>query len=134
MDQRKKTERETSLSGQAEQECRALASIIDRIGDKWTVMVLGHLSEGTHRFNALMRKIPGISHRMLTLTLRGLERDGLVNRTAFATIPPRVDYTLTPLGNTLTDPLSVLAAWARSNRAEIERAQSNYDKEREGSD
>lgn len=81
----------------AREQCRSLAQIIGRIGDKWTVMVLGNLSEGTCRFNELMRRIPGISHRMLTLTLRGLERDGLLRRTPFATIPPRVDYSLTPL-------------------------------------
>lgn len=108
-------------------ECRSLAQIIDRVGDKWTVMVLGNLSEGTHRFNELMRDIPGISHRMLTLTLRGLERDGLLRRTAFATVPPRVEYALTPLGFTLTKPLAVLAEWARHNRHEIEEAQQLYD-------
>jgi DNA-binding HxlR family transcriptional regulator len=109
------------------EECRALAQIIDRIGDKWTVMVLGHLSEGTHRFNELMRVIPGISHRMLTLTLRGAECDGLVRRTAFATVPPRVDYALTPLGHTLKEPISMLAGWARSHRDEIEEARARYD-------
>ena len=75
-----------------------------------------------------MRAIPGVSHRMLTLTLRGLQRDGLVKRTAFATIPPRVDYELTGLGQSLTVPLAALAAWARANRPEIERAQQDYDK------
>jgi DNA-binding HxlR family transcriptional regulator len=108
------------------EECRALAQIIDRIGDKWTVMVLGHLSEGTHRFNELMRMIPGISHRMLTLTLRGAECDGLVQRTAFATVPPRVEYALTPLGHTLKEPISMLAGWARSHRDEIEEARARY--------
>ena len=114
---------------EAREDCRSLAQIIDRIGDKWTVMVVGHLSEGTRRFNELMRLIPGVSHRMLTLTLRGLERDGLVRRTAYPTIPPRVEYTLTPLGAALTGPLSILAEWARLNRAEIERARERYDGE-----
>ncbi|MFG1465121.1 helix-turn-helix domain-containing protein [Xanthobacter sp. DSM 24535] len=121
-----------TLPADTEEECRALAQIIDRIGDKWAVMVLGHLSEGTNRFNELMRKIPGISHRMLTLTLRGLERDGLVQRTAFATIPPRVDYALTPLGHTLKEPIAMLADWARAKRGDIEQARTHFDREAGG--
>lgn len=109
-------------------ECRGLAQIIDRVGDKWTVMVVGHLSAGPIRFNALMRAIPGVSHRMLTLTLRGLQRDGLVRRTAFATVPPRVDYELTDLGLSLTKPLAELAAWARAKRPQIETARADYDR------
>ena len=109
-------------------DCRGLAQIIDRIGDKWTVMVVGHLSAGPMRFTALMRAIPGVSHRMLTLTLRGLQRDGLARRTALATIPPRVDYELTGLGQSLTGPLAALAAWASANRPEIERARQDYAK------
>ena len=108
-------------------ECRALGGVIDRIGDKWTVMVIGHLSRGTLRFNALMRAIPGISHRMLTVTLRGLERDGLVGRTVFPTVPPRVEYELTELGRSLTGPLSAMAAWATSQRGAMEAAQRQYD-------
>ena len=108
-------------------ECRALAQIIDRIGDKWTVMVVGHLSQGSLRFSELMRAIPGISHRMLTLTLRGLQRDGLVSRTAFATVPPRVDYALTELGLSLTGPLTILAGWASQNKLEVEKARADYD-------
>jgi len=105
-----------------------LAQIIDRVGDKWTVLVVGHLSEHpVVRFNALMRAIPGVSHRMLTLTLRGLERDGLVKRTPYATVPPRVDYELTRLGRSLTKPLALLAKWASAQRAEIEAAQRHYD-------
>lgn len=107
--------------------CRGLAQIIDRVGDKWTVMVVGHLRGGSMRFNGIMRAIPGISHRMLTLTLRGLERDGLVKRTAYATVPPRVDYELTALGRSLTDPLAQLAYWADARRGEIEAAQRDYD-------
>jgi DNA-binding HxlR family transcriptional regulator len=90
-------------------------------------MVVGVLSHGPMRFNALQRNIPGISHRMLTLTLRGLERDGLVKRTAFATIPPRVDYELTEAGHSLTEPLKTLAAWARSHQGGIEAAQRHFD-------
>ena len=108
--------------------CRGLAQIIDRVGDKWTVMVVGHLSEhGTMRFNALMRAIPGVSHRMLTLTMRGLERDGLVKRTPYATVPLRVDYELTTLGRSLTEPLAMLARWASVRREEIETARTEYD-------
>lgn len=108
-------------------ECRGLAQVIDRIGNKWTVMVVGHLSEGTLRFNELMRKIPGVSHRMLTLTLRGLEEDGLVKRTAYATVPPRVDYELTQLGASLKDSLSTLASWATDKRPQIEAARRVYE-------
>ena len=109
-------------------ECRGLAQIIDRVGNKWTVMVVGHLSEhGLMRFNALLRAIPGVSHRMLTLTLRGLARDGLVQRTAYATVPPRVEYELTELGLSLTEPLTLLARWASDRRGSIEAAQRDYD-------
>ncbi|MCH4023947.1 MAG: helix-turn-helix transcriptional regulator [Acetobacter sp.] len=111
-----------------EAECRGLAEVIARIGDKWTVMVCGHLSEGTHRFNALKHRIPGISHRMLTITLRGLERDGLVARKAYATVPPKVEYCLTPLGQSLTGPLAALASWARENRPALEQARAAFDR------
>ena len=118
----------SALSASPRDECLGLAQVIDRVGDKWTVMVVGHLSQHSHlRFNALMRAVPGVSHRMLTLTLRGLEREGLVSRTAYATIPPRVDYALTPLGRSLTEPLAFLAAWASRHRPEIEAARHAYD-------
>ena len=108
--------------------CRALGQIIDRVADKWAVMVIGHLSEKeTLRFNELMRCMPGVSHRMLTLTLRALQRDGIVQRTPYATIPPRVDYQLTPLGASLTRPLGALATWARDHQATIEAARASYD-------
>ena len=108
-------------------DCRAMGQVLDRIGDKWTIMAVGALSHGPLRFNALLRRIGGVSHRMLTLTLRGLERDGLVKRTAFATIPPRVDYEHTPLGHSLIEPLRALADWGQDHRAEIERARAAYD-------
>ena len=110
-------------------ECAALAQIIDRIGDKWTVMVVGHLSGGAMRFNAIQRAIPGISHRMLTLTLRGLQRDGLVNRHSFGTVPPHVEYALTPLGHSLREPLTALAGWASANRRRVEVARAVFDAE-----
>ena len=90
-------------------------------------MIVGALSHGPMRFNALQRAIPGLSHKMLTVTLRGLERDGLVKRTAFATITPRVDYELTPSGHSLHEPLLTLASWAQAQRAGIEAAQQRFD-------
>ncbi|WP_116830661.1 winged helix-turn-helix transcriptional regulator [Pseudomonas syringae] len=112
-----------------EESCRALGEILDRIGDKWTVMVVGILSCGPMRFNALQRTAAGVSHRMLTLTLRGLERDGLVSRTVFATVPPRVDYDLTELGHSLKPQLEMLSAWASNNRPAIEQARAKFDQQ-----
>ncbi|MGF6976214.1 DNA-binding HxlR family transcriptional regulator [Paraburkholderia sp. JPY465] len=108
-------------------ECKALGQVLDRIGDKWTIMVVGVLTREPTRFNAIKRLIGGISHRMLTLTLRGLERDGLVKRTVYATVPPQVEYELTELGRSLIEPLNSLAFWAHRHRAEIERAQGEFD-------
>jgi DNA-binding HxlR family transcriptional regulator len=107
--------------------CRSLGGVLDRIGDKWAVMVVGTLSHGPMRFNALMRHIGSVSHRMLTLTLRGLERDGLVRRTAWPTTPPRVEYELTDVGRSLIEPLVTLAHWAEQNRETIEDARARYD-------
>ena len=107
--------------------CRIIVQILDRIGDKWTIMVVGTLSNGPMRFNAILRAISGLSHRMLTLTLRGLERDGLVERRAFVTIPPTVEYELTPLGRSLIEPLTALADWAFSQQDDIEAARTQYD-------
>lgn len=107
--------------------CKALGQILDRIGDKWTIMVVGVLSHGSMRFNALQRAIPGVSHRMLTMTLRGLERDGLVKRTSFPTIPPRVDYQLTDRGTSLQEPLKTLALWVRAEQPGIVASQIEYD-------
>lgn len=90
-------------------------------------MVVGALSNGPLRFNAIMREIGGVSHRMLTLTLRSLERDGLVTRTAYATIPPKVEYELTALGRSLIEPLRVLATWAVQHRPAMELAREQFD-------
>ena len=109
------------------EDCRAVGQALDRIGDKWTVMVVGTLSNGAMRFNAIMRAIGGVSHRMLTLTLRGLERDGLVKRTAYATIPPKVEYELTDLGSSLIVPLQALATWAQRHRPAMEAARARFD-------
>src|SRR5258708_1566033 len=108
-------------------DCRALGDVLSRIGDKWTVFVVGLLAKGPMRFNEIRRTIGGISQRMLTLTLRGLERDGMVNRTVYPTIPPRVEYALTPLGCTLIKPLVTLADWARVHQAAVEDARTRFD-------
>ena len=108
-------------------DCRAIGDVLARVGDKWSVLVVSRLGEGPLRFNELRRSIGGISQRMLTLTLRGLERDGLVTRTVFPTIPPRVDYALTPLGRDLLNPVSALGAWAIRNQPKIARAREQFD-------
>ena len=108
-------------------DCRAVGDILARVGDKWSVLVVTRLGDGPLRFNELRRAIGGISQRMLTLTLRGLERDGLVTRTVFPTVPPRVDYALTPLGRDLLEPVSALGEWATRNQAKIARAREKFD-------
>jgi DNA-binding HxlR family transcriptional regulator len=109
------------------EDCRAVSDILARIGDKWTVLVVGLLGDGPLRFNEMRRRIGNISQRMLTLTLRGLERDGLVTRTVHPTIPPSVEYELTTLGNSLFEPLDAVAAWARKNRVFVERKRREFD-------
>ncbi len=116
-----------ALENDASQGCELMPMILDRIGDKWAVMVVGVLSHGPMRFNAIMRSIAGVSHRMLTLTLRGLERDGMVTRTVYPTVPPKVEYELTPLGRSLIEPLHALGQWALIHSSEIEAAQAAYD-------
>ena len=108
-------------------DCRGVASILARVGDKWSVFVIMMLDGGPLRFNELKRMVGCISHRMLTLTLRGLERDGLVTRTVFPTIPPRVDYELTDLGRGLSKPVEALGKWAFDHRTEIENARAKFD-------
>ena len=108
-------------------DCRGVASILARVGDKWSVFVIMMLGDGPKRFNELKRMVGGISQRMLTLTLRGLERDGLVTRTVFPTIPPRVDYELTDLGRGLQQPVKALGEWAMSHQDQIETARSRFD-------
>lgn len=107
--------------------CRSVNHVLQRIGDKWSVLIVQMLAEGPRRFNELRRDIPAISQRMLTLSLRGLERDGLVTRTVTPSIPPRVDYELTPLGHSLRGPVCALAGWAIDNIAEIHAAQDRFD-------
>ena len=107
--------------------CRPITDILTRVGDKWSVMVVMLLGNGTKRFNEMRRVIGGISQRMLTLTLRGLERDGLVTRTVFPTVPPRVDYALTDLGRSLLIPISARGAWAYGHRDAIDAARQAFD-------
>jgi DNA-binding HxlR family transcriptional regulator len=109
------------------EDCRAVSEVLSRVGDKWTVLVVSTLGDGPKRFNELRRALGSISQRMLTLTLRGLERDGLVTRTVFPTVPPRVDYELTKLGRSLLDPVSALGLWARKNRPAIQDARTRFD-------
>ena len=101
--------------------------MLSRIGDKWSVLVIVLLADGPRRFNELKRMIGGVSQRMLTLTLRGLERDGHVTRTIFPTIPPRVDYELTEQGQGLIKPMQALGEWALAHLPEIERARAKFD-------
>jgi DNA-binding HxlR family transcriptional regulator len=103
--------------------------LLSRIGDKWTVLVVQTLGTGSKRFNELRREIPSVSQRMLTLTLRNLERDGLVSRTVTPTIPPRVDYELTELGQSLQKPICGLATWALDNVESIHAAREKFDAE-----
>lgn len=108
--------------------CTAMSDVLNRIGDKWSVMVVGILSRsGTIRFNELKRSINGVSQRMLTLTLRNLERDGLVTRTIYPEVPPRVEYGLTALGKTLTGPINALWDWSAEHHGTIIDARSIYD-------
>ncbi len=102
--------------------------ILDRIGQRWTVLVIGVLDRGTSRFSEIMRAIPGLSQKMLTQTLRGLERDGLVTRTVTAEVPVRVEYSLTEAGRTLGAPLRALEAWSIEHLSAVLDAQKEYDR------
>jgi DNA-binding HxlR family transcriptional regulator len=107
--------------------CLALREVLNRVGDKWSIQIVAMLGEDRKRFSDLRRSIEGISQRMLTLTLKGLERDGLVTRTVYPTIPPRVEYELTELGRTLRVPIQALAEWSESSRGAIQQARDLYD-------
>jgi DNA-binding HxlR family transcriptional regulator len=109
--------------------CRA-REVLQRVGDKWSMYVIDLLGQGTMRFSELNRAVDGITARMLTVTLRGLERDGIVTRTIHPVIPPRVDYALTPMGLTLLDAIGALVSWADSHLPEISAAQAVYDARR----
>jgi DNA-binding HxlR family transcriptional regulator len=115
------------LPDPASEDCRAASAVLARVGDKWSVLIIVLLGDGPKRFNQIKRMVGGISQRMLTLTLRGLERDGLVTRTQFPTIPPRVDYELTQLGHSLWDAVEPLGAWARRHVTHITKARARFD-------
>lgn len=111
-------------------DCRTVVTMLDRIGDKWVILIVGVLMDGPVRFNAILRSIDGLSHRMLTYTLRALECDGLVNRIAYPTIPPRVEYELTDMGRSLIVPLATLTGWVRQHHPAIERARQSFEMKR----
>ncbi len=111
--------------------CCPIRGVLAHIGDKWSLLVITHLGFGRHRFSELLNALPDISQRMLTQTLRKLEREGLVSRTVNPTTPPRVDYALTDLGRSLVDPLTTLSRWAKSRKAEIEGARAAFDRRSE---
>ena len=110
-------------------ECRPISELLARVGDKWSVLVVSLLGDGALRFSALRRMIDGISQKMLTTTLRSLERDGFVTRTVFPTTPPSVAYELTELGQDLLAPVGALAAWARKNQARVDAAREKFDRQ-----
>jgi len=118
---------DTRVSDIHSHDCRAVSRILQRIGDKWSVLIISRLGEGPRRFNEIKRMIGGISQRMLTLTLRNLERDGLVSRTVTPTVPPRVDYALTDLGRDLLVPVAALGEWAIQHTSCIEAARARFD-------
>ena len=107
--------------------CEETAATLSLVGDKWSMMIVMYLATGPCRFNDLKRRIGGITQRMLTLTLRKLERQGLVSRTTHPTIPPKVEYALTPLGNSLCEPVQFLGLWVLENQAALQRAKDQYD-------
>jgi DNA-binding HxlR family transcriptional regulator len=109
------------------EDCRAVSEVLARVGDKWTVLVVTVLGAGPKRFNEIRRALGSISQRMLTLTLRALERDGLVVRTVFPTVPPKVEYELTKLGHSLLEPVDGLSRWVLRNRTAIEGARQRFD-------
>jgi len=108
-------------------DCRKVIQILGRLGDKWTVLAIAMLTERPRRFNELKRMIGGVSQQMLTRTLKALEREGMVTRTVYPTIPPQVEYGLTELGRSLSVPLTHLAAWVVDHLDEIEMHQASYD-------
>lgn len=108
--------------------CAPIREILDRVGDKWSLYIIATLNDGPMRFTEIKRRVNGISQRMLTLTLRSLERDGLLTRKAYKSVPLRVDYRLTPLGASLLQPIGELLTWALESRRRIEKARVAYDR------
>lgn len=111
------------------EQCMRVSEVLARVGDKWSILVVGTLGDGPRRFSELKREVEGISQRMLTLTVRGLERDGLITRTVTPSIPPRVDYALNELGRSLLEPVRALGEWAIANRATVDAARHAFDAE-----
>ena len=120
------TDSSNVLAHTAEQ-CLRVSDVLARVGDKWSVLVIAALGQRPHRFNELKRAIDGVSQRMLTLTVRGLERDGFITRTVTPSIPPRVDYALTDLGRSVLEPTRAMGEWALANREAVEAARRAYD-------
>ena len=108
--------------------CPTVSAILSRIGDKWSVMIVMDLASGPRRFNEVKRDVAGISQRMLTLTLRGLERDGLVSRRVYDTVPPKVEYSLTERGRSLQGPVIALGEWAVANAEGIHASRAEFDR------
>lgn len=108
-------------------DCQKISQVLARIGEKWSILIIMFLASGPYRFTEIRRAINGISQRMLTLCLRGLERDGLIKRTVFSVMPPRVEYELTPLGRSLTEPVIALGTWANEHIADIDLARAAFD-------
>ena len=117
----------SSADGEHAPEGCLAREILDRIGDKWSVYVIAELGEGVRRFSELRRAVDGISQRMLTVTLRALERDGLIARQVYPVIPPRVEYSLTPLGESLLAIVEALISWGDTHRRDVSRARLRYD-------
>ena len=113
-----------------EEEACGVRDVLDRLGDKWSVVVVYQLGRRSQRFTELKRSVLGVSQRMLTATLRGLECDGLVLRTVHPVVPPRVDYELTPLGRTFLDQAWTVMSWALENAEEVHKARRSYDEGR----
>ncbi len=109
-------------------ECREVNGILGRIGDKWTVLIIMAILDGPRRFNQIKRAVSGISQQMLTRTLKHLERDGMVTRTVYPTVPPQVEYALTPLGVSLSEPVTAMGNWARANLMDIADNRAAYDR------
>lgn len=116
----------STRQGDARGDCE-VRHILDRVADKWSLLVIALLDERTLRFTELRRMVDGISQRMLTVTLRQLERDGLVERVVYTVVPPRVDYSLTPLGKSLHEPIRALVGWTEQHQNEIAAARAAYD-------
>lgn len=117
-----------AVSGPAPLRDQRVREVLDRVGDKWSLLVIGLLGEGDRRFNEIRRRVDGISQRMLAVTLRGLERDGLVTRTVYPTVPPKVEYSLTVMGRTLLSTVCDLVAWADRHAGEVDTARARYDR------